>query len=170
MGRNPTEGMKEDDTQDREVKETRHEGGFPFGRFDHALDPKKRLTIPALWRELLGNPEHLYVLLDPYESCLTILSEKEMRIRMARLSAGSLFDKNRSAAMRYVGENSELLNVDGHGRIRISDRLMRLVGLREKVVFIGTGVKMELWPLELKPLEEKVDRAALQASFMAIDF
>lgn len=170
MGRNPTEGMKDDDTQDKEVKGAKNDGGYPFGRFDHALDPKKRLTIPAVWRELLGNPEHLYVLLDPYESCLTILSEREMDARMSKLRSGSLFDKNRSAAMRYIGENSELLNVDGHGRIRISDRLLRLVGVKDKVVFIGTGVKMELWPLELKPQEAEVDRSALQASFVAIDF
>ena len=28
--------------------------GFLLGRYDHALDPKKRFTIPAGWRQILG--------------------------------------------------------------------------------------------------------------------
>lgn len=170
MGRNPTEGMKDGDTQVEAAEMERNERGYPFGRFDHALDPKKRLTIPAAWRELLGNPKRLYVLLDPYEPCLAILSAEEMETRIARLRTGSLFDRNRSNAMRYIGQNSELLDVDAHGRVRVSDRLLGLIGVRNKVVFIGTGVKMELWALERKPLEEEVDRSELQASFAAIDF
>ena len=33
--------------------------GFLLGRYDHALDPKKRFTIPAGWRQILGDPQYV---------------------------------------------------------------------------------------------------------------
>ena len=38
--------------------------GIFVGRFTHSLDPKKRLTIPAVWRAQVGTPKSLYVLPD----------------------------------------------------------------------------------------------------------
>ena len=38
--------------------------GFLLGRYDHALDPKKRFTIPAGWRQILGDPQYVFVMPD----------------------------------------------------------------------------------------------------------
>ena len=45
--------------------------GF-VGRYDHALDPKKRFTIPREWRNLMGNPEFVYVMPDPKDRCVSL--------------------------------------------------------------------------------------------------
>ena len=143
-------------------------GGYPFGRFEHAFDVKKRLTVPAAWRDMLGHPRYLYIIRNPKEQCLTILAPDEMRQRMERLKGGSLFDPKLSAAWRYIGENSEMISVDSTGRIRISDRLLNAVGLTDKVVFIGMGNKMEVWPLSLKPAEPKFDSDTMLDAFTVI--
>ena len=49
--------------------------GFLLGRYDHALDPKKRFTIPAGWRQILGDPQYVFVLAPLLQ---TIGSSSEM--------------------------------------------------------------------------------------------
>ncbi|MBQ7189941.1 MAG: hypothetical protein IJR99_11060 [Kiritimatiellae bacterium] len=131
-------------------------GGCPFGRYDHTIDAKKRLTIPALLRDLLGSPNRLYVLRFPGALCLTLMTDAEMTSRMDALKAKqkSVFDPNIARALRYIGENSEVVQVDDNGRIRICDRLMRQIGLLKDAVFIGTGLTVEVWALENKPKDD----------------
>lgn len=160
--------MKETSTQSNTKNSAPVEPGFPFGRFDHAFDAKKRLTVPAAWRELLGYPQYLYVIRNPMEMCLTILAPSEMRSLMEKRKSSSLFDPKTSAAWRYIGENSEMVSVDSNGRIRISDRLMNSATLKDKVVFIGMGGKMEIWPAELKPAAPEIDGNALLDAFVTI--
>ena len=158
VGRFPTECMDKRNKQDdfAETQKNGISGGCPFGRYDHTIDAKKRLTIPALLRELLGNPDRLYVLRFPGAPCLTLMTDEEMQGRMAKLreSGKSIFDPNRANALRYIGENSEVVQVDDNGRIRICDRLMRQIGLLKDAVFIGTGLTVEVWALENKPRDD----------------
>ena len=51
--------------------------GVLVGRFDHALDPKRRLTIPAEWRSVMGAPDFVYVFPDPAEPCLDLIPPAE---------------------------------------------------------------------------------------------
>ena len=55
------------------AESTRAESGVLVGRSDHALDPKKRLTIPSGWRTDMGNPKFVYVMPDRKERCLNLL-------------------------------------------------------------------------------------------------
>lgn len=160
--------MKESSPQSNVPSAMPAEIGFPFGRYDHAFDGKKRLTVPAAWRDLLGHPRYLYVIRNPKESCLTILAPAEMRAIMEKRKSSSLFDPKTSAAWRYIGENSEMVSIDANGRIRISDRLMDAAGLKDKVVFIGMGGKMEIWPQALKPETPEIDGDALLDAFSTI--
>ena len=34
------------------------------GTFEHALDPRKRVTIPAVWLEVMCSPAYVYVMPD----------------------------------------------------------------------------------------------------------
>ena len=38
--------------------------GMFVGNYTHSLDPKRRLTIPSVWRAQIGVPETVYVLPD----------------------------------------------------------------------------------------------------------
>lgn len=86
--------------------------GFLVGRFDHALDPKKRFTIPAGWRDLMGSPAYVYIIPDPTEKCLNLLPPAEMEGRLDKLRQRALFDRGASAALRVLGENSEQVMLD----------------------------------------------------------
>ena len=145
-------------------------GGYPFGRYDHAMDAKKRLTIPALWRDLMGHPAYFYVVRDAKHPCLMLITKEEMEVRIERLRNGAISNPARSAALRALGENSELVSVDAAGRIRISDWLMAAAQLKGDVVFIGEGVKIEIWALANKPKEKSFNGEAMQSALELLDF
>jgi MraZ protein len=144
--------------------------GLLVGRFDHALDPKKRLTVPAGWRDLMGSPAYVYVFPDPNETCLNLIPPAEMEGRLEKLRQRALFDKRAGEALRVFGENAEQAVLDVQGRIRIRDRLLAFAGLSDKVVLIGALNRVQLWSPILWPETETVDQAALAAACETLDF
>ena len=144
--------------------------GLLVGRFDHALDPKKRFTIPAGWRELMGAPAYVYIIPDPREKCLNLVPPAEMEGRLEKLRQRALFDKGASSALRVLGENSEQVTLDVQGRIRIKDRLLKFALLDETVVMIGALNRVQLWSPSLRPEEEAVDQTQLAEACEALQF
>ena len=89
--------------------------GF-VGRYDYALDPKKRLTIPSLWRSIMGNPEFVYVMPDPREKCVNIIPPVEMESRLEEIRKKALFDPVLRPVLQKIGACSEMPSVDVQGR------------------------------------------------------
>lgn len=119
--------------------------GTFVGRFRHALDPKRRLTIPAVWRLQIGNPPVLYVLPDILEKCLCLFLAADWMRRIEKLRHHSLADRQARRLARTLGAQSELLTWDVQGRIRINDDLLAHAGLTDEVVLVGAFEYMEIW-------------------------
>lgn len=144
--------------------------GFFAGRFDHNLDPKSRITIPATWREIMGSSGYVYVMPDPYLKCLNLLPIVEMTVRLEKLQQKALFDPASGEALRVIGENSEQLQWDVQGRIRIRDRLLAFADLKGQVVMIGAVNRVQLWSPSLRPEEPDVDQAKLASAVQQVVF
>lgn len=153
------------------VAETTKAGsGVLVGRFDHALDPKKRFTIPSEWRSVMGEPEYVYVMPDPKERCLDLVPCAEMESRLAKLREKALFDPALNAALQTIGANSEQLTLDKQGRIRVCDRLLQFANLTTTVAMVGSVRMVKLWnPSSLAPADS-VDQAALRDALAAAGF
>lgn len=144
--------------------------GVLVGRCDHALDPKKRLTIPSEWRAVMGNPEYVYVMPDRKEPCLNLIPRAEMEARLEKLREKALFDPALNRALQTIGANSEQLVLDVQGRIRICDKLLQFANLKTTVAMVGAVRMVKLWnPSALAP-EETVEQAALDAALDAAGF
>ena len=149
------------------AESTRAESGVLVGRSDHALDPKKRLTIPSGWRTDMGNPKFVYVMPDRKERCLNLLPKAEMDVLLAKIREKALFDPALNRIFQVIGSQSERLDLDVQGRIRISDRLLQFANLKTTVAMVGSVRMIKLWdPAALKPAEE-VDVVALDAALEA---
>jgi len=144
--------------------------GALVGRFDHALDPKKRFTIPSEWRELMGNPSYIYVMPDPAERCLNLVPVAEMESRLSKLREKALFDPVANRALQTIGAVSELPSLDVQGRIRISDKLLQFANLTTTVAMLGSVRMVKLWdPAALAPAET-VDQKALASALAEAGF
>ena len=141
-------------------------GAF-MGRHDHALDPKKRFTIPREWRALMGDPEFVYVMPDPKERCVNIIPAVEMDARMAKLRERALFDPALAPVLQKIGASSEMPTLDVQGRIRISDKLLQFANLTTTVAMVGSVRMVKLYAPEALGPEDAVDVAALDAALEA---
>ena len=152
------------------AKSTGPVSGSLLGEFEHALDPKKRLTIPSGWRKLLGEDSLVYVMPDRSGKCLNLLPQAEMDAMRARLAKKALFDPALSRAAMAIGRMSDALSFDSQGRIRISDRLLQLAGLTTTVTMVGSMTKVCLWnPERLRAEEGEVDLAQFNAALDLLD-
>ena len=144
-------------------------GGF-VGRYDHALDPKKRFTIPREWRALMGDPEFVYVMPDPVERCINIIPTVEMEARLAKLRERALFDPALAPVLQKIGANSEMPALDVQGRTRISDKLLQCANLTTTVAMVGAVRTIKLWdPAALAPADV-VDQAGLREALAQAGF
>ena len=143
------------------------DSGVLVGRCDHALDPKKRLTIPSGWRAVMGNPRFVYVMPDRKERCLNLLPKAEMDVLLSKIREKALFDPALNRVYQVIGQQSEQLDLDVQGRIRISDKLLQFANLTTTVAMVGSFRMIKLWdPSALAPADE-VDPAQLDAALAA---
>lgn len=140
------------------------------GSAEHALDPKRRVTIPSGWRDALRRPAYVFVMADPHEKCLRLMPAALMDALLEKLRARRLSDPSVARKLRVIGENAEQLPLDVQGRIRISDRLLAFAGIKGRVAFVGAVAYGEIWAAENRTPAAEVDQAALGEALAALDF
>lgn len=144
--------------------------GVLVGRVDHALDPKKRFTIPSEWRAVMGDPDYVYVMPDAQKPCLNLVPKAEMEARLEKLREKALFDPALNAALQTIGANSEQLMLDVQGRIRVCDKLLRFANLTTTVAMVGSVRMIKLWDPVALGAAETVDQAGLAAALTTAGF
>lgn len=111
------------------------------------MDAKGRVSIPAPFRGVLTRDgfEGLYVTPSfeaPAVDCGGHALLREIESLLAPLSTGS-HDWEAFAATLYG--QSEILKIDGEGRIVVSDGIKAQAGITGEITFVGMGRKFQLW-------------------------
>lgn len=146
-------------------------GGFASS-FLHALDPKKRLTIPSIWRTEVGSPRSLYVLPGlNNEQCLYVYPAREMAKRLDKFRKIPIGDKKARTFARILASNSDLVAWDSQGRIRVKDELLSYAKIADQVKLVGAWDRFELWNPELwKQSAATIDAATMDEAVRYVDF
>ena len=144
--------------------------GMFVSDFMHSLDPKKRLTIPAVWRAQVGEPQSLFVMPDFHEKCLNVFPAAEMARKLEKLRRHSMADRKAMEFARTLGASADLVSWDSQGRIRIKDKLLSFAQITDKVQMIGALDKFQLWNPELRRESEEIDQAKLVEAGLYVDF
>jgi MraZ protein len=112
----------------------------------HSLDAKRRLAIPAQWRARLDPTVHgARIMVSPGSGGrLCLWTEKEFELQAEPFRSGLVNDAAAARRATILFSNSDALEVDTAGRIRIPDRLLDLFKLEDKVVLLGVGNHIEL--------------------------
>jgi MraZ protein len=145
--------------------------GVFVNSYVHALDAKKRLTIPSDWRELAGVPNRLFVLPGVNDQCLCVYPAREMVRRMERLRSLSIADERGRQLARTLASRSDFVPWDAQGRIRIKDDLLAYAGLVGEVVLAGAIDCFELWsPDKWKQQQSSVTPSSLGEAARYVGF
>ena len=127
---------------------------MPFlSHFEHTIDTKGRVSIPAPYRDELAKQESTQLILSPGSGDTSVLWifpprvwEKMVQARMAE--ASSPFDPKIIQFKRGIVQRSSACNLDGNGRILIPQELRSLAQLERDVVLAGMDEWFEIWPAE----------------------
>jgi MraZ protein len=115
-----------------------------MGRHVHRLDPKKRLTIPSGWRSLMGEAG-VFLMPGIGRSCLMLMPEAVMSGFVGKLQGMQLSNPEEMDLMLTLASESDHLNFDAQGRIRIKDEHLAYAGLQGDVILASAFNRIELW-------------------------
>ena len=113
------------------------------GQFQHNMDKKGRVFIPAKLREELGAKIVLCKSLD-MNNCLCIYTVAEYQRIMQKINDNKLVVRN--TLLRYLSSSAEL-EYDAQGRVNVPLALREFADLSdaEPVMIVGTSDKVEIW-------------------------
>lgn len=113
-----------------------------MGEYNHIIDAKGRLIIPAKFRELLGEE---FVLTKGLDGCLFIYPMDEWEAFEEKLRALPLTNKNARAFSRFFVAGATMCELDKQGRILLPATLREFAGLDKEVVLTGMLNRIEIW-------------------------
>ena len=113
-----------------------------LGEYTHTLDPKKRLSLPAKFRQEIGKK---VVLTHGLDKCLFLYSVKQWEKIAEKLSELSTGQSDTRGFNRFMLAGAVEVDVDSLGRILVPDFLKEFAELEEKVVITGVHNRAEIW-------------------------
>ncbi len=118
----------------------------PFrGTFDHTLDAKNRLTVPARYRAALADGVVLAMTVD-LKPCVGIWRPEQYDAYSQRaLAELPPLSSKLTELERFFYGSSHDAELDAAGRIMVPSFLGEHASLAKDVVVVGVGDRMELW-------------------------
>lgn len=133
------------------------------GRYDHTIDVKGRISIPAKFRETLGKKYDDRLVITNFDHCLVAFPYEEWSLLEQKVGTFSLMKKETSAFFRFFYSSAIDCTIDKQGRLLIPQTLRDYANLQKDVVLVGEGKRIEIfakerWLEEARKAEENFDQ------------
>ncbi|MBE5963767.1 MAG: division/cell wall cluster transcriptional repressor MraZ [Lachnospira sp.] len=116
-----------------------------MGEYNHTVDTKGRVIVPAKLREGLGEE---FVITKGLDGCLFGYPEAEWKNFEEKLKGLPLTNKDARQFTRFFLAGAASVEIDKQGRILIPQVLREFAGLEKDVVLVGVASRIELWSKE----------------------
>ena len=116
------------------------------GHYEHTLDAKNRLSIPARFRAPFS--DGVVLAKDP-EPCVAVWTPEthEAIIERALGELNPMGSEYRKLSRFYQGNSFEI-DLDGSGRVTLPPPLLGHARIEKEVVVVGVGDHLEVWGRE----------------------
>ena len=115
-----------------------------MGEYNHSIDTKGRIIVPAKFRETLGDE---FVVTLGLDGCLFVYPNEEWQKFITHLK-NLPGNKEARQLQRYFMAGAANCEVDKQGRILIPQKLREHAGLEKDIIFVGVLSKIEIWSKE----------------------
>jgi len=112
------------------------------GEYQHTIDEKGRVSIPAKVRDDLG--ASFFVTKGP-DRCLFIYAATEWQNLCVKGKKLSFTNSSSRAFSRLFFSGASELEPDKLGRVLLPGNLRQYASLNKDVVIIGVGTRLEMW-------------------------
>jgi MraZ protein len=113
-----------------------------MGEYQHNIDKKGRVFIPARLREGLGDA---FVLTKGLDSSLFAFPMAEWRELEQKIRSLSFTNRDSRAFSRFLFSGASECEIDKQGRILIPQNLRDHAHLVKEAVIIGVSSRVEIW-------------------------
>ncbi|MBO4749210.1 MAG: division/cell wall cluster transcriptional repressor MraZ [Lachnospiraceae bacterium] len=113
--------------------------------YNHTVDAKGRLIVPARFREVLGD---VFVVCKGLDHCLYVYSNEDWDAFAKQLTTLPLTNKEAREFVRFFLSGASEVEVDKQGRILVPPSLRTFAGLDKDAVLAGVGHRIEIWSKE----------------------
>ena len=116
-----------------------------IGEYEHTLDAKGRVSMPAKLRRDMGEA---FIVTKGLDGCLFAFSQDEWMNFETKLKSLPLSDKNARNFVRFFLAGATECELDKQGRFLIPANLRKEANLEKEAVIIGVGTRLEIWNKE----------------------
>ncbi len=118
------------------------------GAYEHAIDAKNRLSIPAQIRNEM-DPERdgtrFYLVPGARPGTLSLYPEKTFRRRQESWPSPEIPNEDLLNFNQVFFSMATLLDLDKQGRVLLPDRPVKAAAIRREVYITGAGDHLDLW-------------------------
>lgn len=117
-----------------------------MGEYNHTIDAKGRLIVPAKFREQLGEQ---FILAKGLDGCLAVYPTKEWESFLEKIQSLPLVTNSKARSLtRQLSSGAMECELDKQGRVLVSQNLRAFANLEKEVVLAGNINKIEIWNKE----------------------
>jgi MraZ protein len=135
------------------------------GRYQHTIDPKGRLSVPAKFRDVVAQYAGRLIVV-PNDNALEVHPLEEWERLEARIGQQSVFDPEvRKLGRLYISRAKDVA-LDGAGRILLPPESRQQAGLVKEVTLLGPGrLYFEVWDRRRFDEYERTNGEGLPSTF-----
>lgn len=113
-----------------------------IGEYQHSIDDKGRVAVPAKFRATLGERA---IVTRGLDRCLFIFSAVEWEELAKKLVALPMVQANSRAFTRLMLAGAREVDLDSQGRILVPDYLRTYASIKKQTIVAGLYNRIELW-------------------------
>ena len=120
-----------------------------FGEFEHTLDPKGRIIIPAKFREIFKERYiDTFYITRGLDRCLFVFTQEEWERQNKQFREMPFTSSEIRKFNRLYFSGAVEVKCDKQGRILIPQYLKDYADVQNTVVVVGVSDRMEIWAKE----------------------
>lgn len=117
-----------------------------MGEYEHTIDSKNRIIVPAKFREELGDS---FIITKGLDNCLFVYPMEEWKIIEKKIRSLPFNRADARAFSRFFFSGASEVEMDKQGRVLIPSNLRKYASLEKEVVIIGVSSRVEIWSKEV---------------------
>ncbi len=117
-----------------------------YGEYEHSLDRKGRLILPAKFRQTAKeNYIERFYITRGLDKCLFMFTEEEWKLQEQKFKALSFTKAEARRFNRLYFSGASEIVIDKQGRIILSKYLKEFAEIERGVVVVGVANRIEIW-------------------------
>lgn len=116
-----------------------------LGKYEHNIDDKGRMTIPARYRDLISEGAYIYL---GFDHNLIVMTKEPYEQIYQQVNQMNMTDPIARQLKRHILSQTDWVEVDKAGRILIPHFLRQSAAIDGQAIVVGVGDYFEIWSPE----------------------